>query len=323
MDKEVDQMTLKEIYQLVVAKGIEKDPRGKEKVEKFLARLRKDYEELKEEEKKDYDLEKLTNPYSDTRILSGDEAGKVNRILVGIDIDVGEILLADRLTEKGKKIDLVIAHHPEGAALANLHDVMHLQEDVLNLLGVPINVAEGILAPRISEVERNLMPTNHNRAVSAAKVLDIPLMCMHTPADNQVNDYLIKLVNQQQPETLRDIIKMLKSIPEYAEAAKLGSGPKIILGVEQRRAGKIFVDMTGGTGGPKEAFEKMAIAGVGTVICMHINDSNRKAAEKNNINVIIAGHIASDSLGMNLLLDELEKQGIEIIPCSGLIRVKR
>jgi len=38
---------------------------------------------------------------------------------------------------------------------------------------------------------------------------------------------------------------------------------------------------------------------------------------------VIAGHISSDSLGVNLLLDELEKKGIEIIPCSGLIRISR
>ena len=30
-----------------------------------------------------------------------------------------------------------------------------------------------------------------------------------------------------------------------------------------------------------------------------------------------------DSLGMNLYLDELEKKGAEVIPCSGLIRVSR
>ncbi|KKR97364.1 MAG: hypothetical protein UU49_C0033G0007, partial [Candidatus Magasanikbacteria bacterium GW2011_GWC2_41_17] len=41
------------------------------------------------------------------------------------------------------------------------------------------------------------------------------------------------------------------------------------------------------------------------------------------LNIIIAGHIASDSLGLNLFLDELEKKGIKIIPCSGLIRVSR
>jgi hypothetical protein len=56
---------------------------------------------------------------------------------------------------------------------------------------------------------------------------------------------------------------------------------------------------------------------------MHISEKHRKKAQKAHINVVIAGHMASDSLGMNLFLDELEKKGIEIIPCSGLIRVKR
>jgi polysaccharide deacetylase 2 family uncharacterized protein YibQ len=41
------------------------------------------------------------------------------------------------------------------------------------------------------------------------------------------------------------------------------------------------------------------------------------------MNIVIAGHMSSDSLGMNLWLDELEKRGIEIVPCGGLIRVSR
>lgn len=311
------------MYQLAIRKGIENDPRGEADVDKYLSRVRKDYEELKEENKKDFDLEKLNNPYSDSRILYGEDDREVKTVLAGIDIDVGEVLLADRLIEKGRQIDLVLAHHPEGGALAKLHNVMHLQEDILYGLGVPINVAEGILAPRIAEVERGLMPVNHQRAVDASRVLGIPMMCLHTPADNQVNNYLIKLVEEKKPETLRDIIKMLREIPEYDYATKLGSEPKIIIGSEQKRTGKIFVDMTGGTGGPKEAFEKMAIAGVGTIICMHISENNRKEAEKHNLNVIIAGHIASDSLGLNLILDEFAKKGVEIVPCSGLIRIER
>jgi hypothetical protein len=56
---------------------------------------------------------------------------------------------------------------------------------------------------------------------------------------------------------------------------------------------------------------------------MHIAEDHRKEAEKYNINVVIAGHIASDSLGMNLFLDELEQRKVAIQPCSGLIRVSR
>jgi len=81
--------------------------------------------------------------------------------------------------------------------------------------------------------------------------------------------------------------------------------------------------MTGGTGGSEDAYAKLAVAGVGTVIGMHIGEKHRKEAEKNHINVVIAGHMASDSLGINLLLDNLEKKGVEVAPCAGLIRVKR
>ncbi|MDP1620256.1 MAG: NGG1p interacting factor NIF3, partial [bacterium] len=81
--------------------------------------------------------------------------------------------------------------------------------------------------------------------------------------------------------------------------------------------------ITGGTEGSPKMYEKMANAGVGTIIAMHQSEKHREAAEKAHINVVIAGHISSDNIGVNLFLDELEKRGIGIIPCSGLIRVSR
>ena len=58
----------------------------------------------------------------------------------------------------------------------------------------------------------------------------------------------------------------------------------------------------------------MANFGIGTVVGMHMSEEHRREAEKNHINVVIAGHMASDSLGMNLFLDKLEEQGIDVIP---------
>ncbi|MCD6194962.1 hypothetical protein J7K05_02100 [bacterium] len=40
-------------------------------------------------------------------------------------------------------------------------------------------------------------------------------------------------------------------------------------------------------------------------------------------NVVIAGHIASDSLGFNLFLDKLKKRNIKVISAGSLIRIKR
>ncbi|ACX51691.1 hypothetical protein Adeg_0543 [Ammonifex degensii KC4] len=316
-------MKLGEIYALAVEMGMEHDPRGKEAVKALLEREKKKYEEMKEEEREGYDQERLRNPYNDTRILYGDPEREVKVALVGIDVETAEILLADRLRERGKPVDLVIAHHPEGRALADLFEVMHLQEDVLARFGVPINVAEGVLASRISEVKRGLMPLNHFRPVDAARLLDIPFMCVHTAADNLVTSYLQRLFDEQRPERVSDVLRILKEIPEYRIALTQGAGPTVVVGNKEKRAGKVMVDMTGGTSGSPDAYEKMAAAGVGTVVAMHIKEEHRKEAEKHHINVVIAGHMASDSLGMNLFLDELARRGVEIIPFSGLIRVAR
>jgi hypothetical protein len=316
-------MKIKEIYDYIVALGIENDPRKPEAVKEMLHREKKKYDELKDNEKKEFDLERLTNPYSDTRILYGDPEKEVIRLLVGIDIEVGEVLLADRLTERGKTIDLILAHHPEGKALADLHYVMHLQEDIMAKFGVPINVAEALMSSRISEVKRGLMPINHNRAIDAAKILGLAMACSHTVADNQVTTFLQDLFDQKEPRTVGDIVDLLKDIPEYAEATKYSAGPDIVLGKTDNRAGKVLVDMTGGTSGSEKSYAKLSQAGVGTIVGMHMSDKHRKEAEKNHINVVIAGHIASDSLGMNMLLDGLENKGVEIVPCSGLIRYKR
>jgi len=312
-----------EIYQKFISLGKENDPRPAEEVEKYLARAAKEYEKLTDEEKEYFDQERLTNPYGDTRILNGDPETEVKRILAGIDMETQEILLADRLREKGERIDLVLSHHPEGTALANLYRVMALQEDVLAQLGVPINVAEGVLASRISEVQRGIMPLNHQRSVDAARLLNLPFMCVHTPADNMVNTFLDKLFAEKKPETVGDIVEILLTLPEYQASKRTNAGPKLFTGKESNRAGKIFVDMTGGTSGSEDAFAKLAIAGVGTIVGMHMGEKHRKEAEKNHINVLIAGHMASDSLGINLLLDALEKEGLEVITCSGLHRVKR
>jgi hypothetical protein len=116
----------------------------------------------------------------------------------------------------------------------------------------------------------------------------------------------------------------LKEIPEYREAGKNNAGPKLFAGSPENHCGKIAItEFTGGTDGSKDMFEKMAQAGIGTIVGMHMGEEHRKEAEKNHINVVIAGHMSSDSLGMNLFLDELEKKGVEVVPLAGLIRVKR
>ena len=313
-------MTTQQIYELAVQMGIKADLRGQARVKKYLERAKKSYEKLDKEAKKEFDQEKLTNPYSDTRILVDNKKKEVKKVLAGIDMEGPELLLADKMGD----IDLVITHHPEGKALADLHSVMDLQAEVLAQYGVPINIAESVIEPRISEVGRGVSPANHDRHVDIARLLKMDYICTHTVADNLGADYLAKLLKKKNCEFIEDVLKMLKEIPEYREAIKIKAGPKLFVGKKENSCGKIVVtEFTGGTSGSKEIYEKMAQAGIGTIIGMHMGEEHRKEAEKYHINVVIAGHMASDSLGMNLFLDKLEKKGIKIIPTSGLIRVKR
>ncbi len=317
-------MKLGDIYKNAVLKGIERDPRGKKEVEAQIARISKEYKNLPPREKKYFDTESLQNPYSDTRILYGDPEKDIKNIMVGIDIDVGELLLADRLRNNGRKIDLVVAHHPEGRAQARLYDMLKMQADILADLGVPVSIAETLLDERAKEVERRLMPLNHTRVVDAARMLDIPLICIHTPADNCVAKYLQELFDEKKPETLGDIIDILMEIPEYQMMSKEQMGPKILIGSKEKKAGKIFVDMTGGTGGNKKAFEKLSHAGIDTIVGMHMSEDHRNEAKKHMMNVVIAGHIGSDTLGMNFILDALEiRERFNILDVSGFRRVRR
>jgi putative NIF3 family GTP cyclohydrolase 1 type 2 len=313
-------MTTQEIFDLGIKLGIKSDLRGEKKVAAYLERAKNKYEKLDKEKKAEFDLEKLTNPYSDSRILVSGNSKQVKKVLVGVDLEGPEILLAKQRGD----IDLLFSHHPEGKALADLHSVMDLQAEVLADFGVPINVAEKLMKPRISEVGRSVTSGNYNRWVDFASALKMDYMCVHTPCDNLGAKFLTELIDKKQPEFVGEMLDILKEIPEYKAAAKLNAGPVLFAGSPENHCGKIAVtEFSGGTEGAKELYEKMSHAGIGTIIGMHLSEKAREEAEKNHINVVIAGHMSSDSLGLNLFCDELEKKGIEIIPIAGFIRIKR
>ena len=319
-------MNIQEIYKLAINMGIKNDFRSKKQIAKQLKRIMEKYQKLSEEEQEIFDKEKMSNPYPDTRIHFSDGKKSIKRVLAGIDIDSGDLMIAKYLSDKNPKktIDLAINHHPVGKGLADLTDVMHLQADVLAMYGIPINIAESLLKVRISEVARGVNPANHFKVVDSARNIGVSLMNVHTPADNLVAKFIENKIKKDKPEYINDILKSLLEIPEYKEAAKKGFGPTLFTGDKDNRCGKIaLTEITGGTDGSPKIYEKMANAGIGTIISMHQSEEHKKEAEKAHINIVIAGHISSDSLGMNLFLDELEKKGIEIVPCGGLIRISR
>ena len=246
--------------------------------------------------------------------------------MVGIDIETEEVLLADRLRERGMKIDALMLHHPEGRALGDLEKVMPLQVDMLALVGVPVNVSENYLRPRMDRVARAVHADNLFSTERVAELLDFPAFNTHTPADNQVWRFIEKTICNKEYDDLGEILNALLEIPEYQYYAKKGVPPIIVNGSKGGRPGKVAAtEFTGGTNGPEELLEAQAAAGVGTILSMHVTEKSLEKAKEKHVNMIQCSHMASDAIGMNLLLDLLckEEKHLKTIDVAGFIRVKR
>lgn len=319
-------MKLNKLFKRAVELGMEADPRDKKYLDKLLKKQKERGAKLEGKEKMLFDMERTWNPYSDTRIINGTGEEDVQVLMVGIDIETPEVLLADRLREKGEKIDCLFIHHPEGRALADLDKVMPLQVDLLGLLGVPVNHSEAQLRPRMDKIWRAIHADNLFRTERAAELLDIPAFTCHTVTDNLVWRYMEKEICSKKFDDLGEILNAIMEIPEYEYYAKKGNPPIIVNGSKGSRPGKISAtEFTGGTNGPEEFLEEQSRAGVGTILSMHVTEKTLEEAKKHNVNMIQCSHMASDAIGINLLLDILtkEEKKLRTIDTSGFIRVKR
>lgn len=319
-------MKLKNLFSLAVETGIDADPRGRKELERMLKKQKEKYAKLPEKEKEFADEERTWNPYSDSRIIAGTGEEEMKRMMVGIDIETPELLLADRLRERGEKIDGMLIHHPEGRALADLEKVLPMQADLLALLGVPVNQSDALLKPRMDKIWRAIHADNLLRVERAAELLHLPSMVCHTITDNLVWRFMEKNICAKKYDDLGEIMNAIQDIPEYRYYAKKGNPPIIVHGGRSTRPGKICAtEFTGGTNGPEELIASQAQAGVGTIISMHVTEKSLEEAKKYHVNMIQCSHMASDTIGVNLLLDKFQKKDskLSFVEASGFIRVER
>lgn len=317
-------MKLNQIYKKVVEKGISSDIRSKDAIKKSLSEQKEKFNKLEKKEKDYFDKDALFNPFADTRIVYGNPDEKINAAIIGIDIGAGELLLADRLNQKGANINLAISHHPQGYALAQFYEVMDLQIDGFADYGIAMGLSEKSLLQRKGQIERRVHAANFNRNHDVARLLKLNYMCMHTPCDNLVYQFLRKKIDQAKPSKLKDIMDILYTIDEYQYAAKNNNPPKIVTGNKESRCRKIHLEFTGGTEGPEDIYKELAAKGIDTIVAMHQSENHYKKCKEAKINVIFASHIASDTVGVNLMLDQLQaEKNFRIYEAGGFRRIKR
>jgi len=237
--------------------------------------------------------------------VSGDN---IRKILFGIDAGAPELLLARQLG-----YDAVIAHHPQGGtATINLHQVFkrHIQQMVA--AGIPREEAQAAVRKKLGELEMEAHTRNYAHAIDVANHLKTPYMNIHTPLDEVGRRTMSEQINRRinEDSTVQDVVSALKELPEFKNAT---TEIKIRLGRGENPAGRVVVSHGAGTNGGYEIAKTYFKHGMGTVVYIHISAGDlEKLKADGKGNLIVTGHIASDSVGINPFIDELEKRGVSV-----------
>ncbi|MDP3975410.1 MAG: hypothetical protein Q8P95_00680 [bacterium] len=320
-------VTLEEIYKKAVEIGIKYDPRSKDDLRDYMKEKKDAMKKMTKLQQKLHQ-DRTWNPYDDTRIIYGSLKAKVSCVYLAIDVETQELALIDALNRKRKDqrkkpIDLAIAHHPESYALEGLVGVMEdIQVATMKYAGVPPNLTAGTLRERMGDIQKNIHSDNLHRTRNAAELLDIPMLCAHTIADNVAYTIVTNVLKKLKPRKVKDVVKALEKIPHFAKAMEDYDRPvDVQTGSSSSWAGKVFVEgFTGGTDGSEEILKYLSRnAHVGTVIAMHKTKAHRDEAKKHHLNSIITNHMAADSLGMQPLVDWLRSKKVEVVCGPGYI----
>lgn len=235
----------------------------------------------------------------------------IRRILFGIDAGVPELLLAQRM-----RCDAVVSHHPQGGtAVLSFHKMFERHVELMVAAGVPKKEAEQAVQKKRDALEVENHSRNYDHNVSVARLLKMPYMNIHAPLDEIGRQRMTKQVrlatDKNSNAVVGDVMASLQKLPEFRNAQ---TAIKIRLGKASNKAGKVVVSHAAGTNGGYDVAKTFFKYGVGTLIYIHISSSDLERMRADGLeNLIITGHISSDSVGINPFLAELEKKGVSVI----------
>ena len=235
---------------------------------------------------------------------------KIKRILFGIDVSTSELLLAQKL-----KCDCVIAHHPLGNnAVINFYRVIDKHVEVMVRNGIPEEVAQR----SVENLKTSLKIANHARnyahTPSIAEKIGMPLMNIHNPLDEIGRRIMQETVDNAAPERVKDVVDALYTLPEFQKAL---TKIEVVIGDEEGDARKTVVAHGAGTNGRYDIAKTYFEYGF-CVVYIHLAVADYLRLKNERGNLVVSGHIASDSVGINPFMKALEERGIKIIKTSGV-----
>lgn len=236
------------------------------------------------------------------------EGKDIKNVLFGIDADVPELLLAKQLG-----YDAVISHHPKGgSAVTDFHQVFERHIQQMIDAGIPKFEAEEAVCRKTMALEVEMHTRNCNHAVDVARLLKMPYMNIHTPLDEIGRRIMTRNIQHEtwKNSTVEDVVSALGKLPEFKNAI---TDIKIRLGKAANPAGKIVVSHGAGTNGGYEIAKTYFKHGINTLIYIHISLGDLEKLKADGVgNLVITGHISSDSVGINPFIEELENKDVSV-----------
>ena len=228
----------------------------------------------------------------------------IRKVLFSIDAGAPEIALA-----KHQGYDLLIGHHPTGPARLTFSEVVRRHVRFMTEKGVPKKIAEEAAAELIGKIDVRTHPTNYLHDVDFAKELRQPFMNIHLPIDQITRDFLLAAITNSGARTAGELIQVLGAIPEFKKAK---TKIELRMGGRDRPLGRWVLVFAAGTNGGYPVAKAYFDGGIETVIYLHVDyDELVKLRREYSKNLIVLGHMAGDSIGVNTFLARLVEMGME------------
>lgn len=242
----------------------------------------------------------------------------LKRAMFGIDIDAGELALAKQLG-----FDLVIAHHPSGGSTwARFPAVLERHATIMKGMGVPADEARAAVQALKDEHGPRTHAMNYDRLPSVARLLKMPFMNIHAPADEIGRRVMHETIaaRARGSARLNDAMEALRALPEFRRAA---TAIEVPVGSREAQLGRwVFVHGAGTNGGYPVA-AALFRSGVDTVFYIHVDAGHLKRLKDEfgpkGKNLVVTGHIASDSVGINVIIRRLRREGLEVSAMGGVL----
>jgi putative NIF3 family GTP cyclohydrolase 1 type 2 len=231
----------------------------------------------------------------------------IKKVMLMIDVTTADLMLARHLG-----CDAVITHHPIGVSAINFYKVIDRHIDYMKENGISEETARS----SVIDLKRKLEIRNHTQiyssVIDSAKLLEMPLVNIHQPCDEYARRLISQKILERKPNLVSGIITALEEIPEFKKAE---TKIQVAYGQPDSYIGKWVAVIAAGTNGGYLIARNYFENGISTVLYFHIDYNDLVKLRESNIqgNLVILGHLAGDSIGMNALGNILENEGIQVV----------